>query len=173
MAVIKVNRPPQNWWERVYLFEIARGLGITMKHLVLSWFKKGHIPTHQYPEQKRPVAERFRGRHKIRRLESGEPACVACYCCQTICPPKAIDIMAEESQDPETEKRPKSFRINMLRCIFCGMCVEVCPKDAIVMTKDYELANQTREQLQYELDDLIEERISSISSNPVGRPASR
>jgi NADH-quinone oxidoreductase subunit I len=36
------------------------------------------------------------------------------------------------------------------------MCVEACPKDAIVMTQDFELAEQTREKLLYELDDLLE-----------------
>ena len=28
---------------------------------------------------------------------------------------------------------PAVFEINMLRCIFCGMCVEACPEDAIRM----------------------------------------
>lgn len=172
MVVKKINRPPRNWWERVYVFEVARGLGITMKHLILSWFKPGHMPTYQYPEEKRPVAERFRGRHRIRRLENGEPACVACYCCQTVCPPNAIDIEAEECSDPAMEKRPRSFKINMLRCIFCGMCVEACPKDAIFMTKDYELADQTRERLVYELRDLLETAPSSARTGLAGEPKS-
>ena len=156
MGVVKINRPPQNWWERVYLFEIARGMGITLKHALLSWFKPGHMPTYQYPEERRPIADRWRGRHVLRRREDGTPRCVACYCCQTACPSNAIDITAEESDDPAVEKRPKEFRINYLRCIFCGMCVEACPKDAIVMTKEFELANQTREDLQYRLVDLLE-----------------
>ena len=156
MTVKKIHRPPQNWWERLYVFEIARGLGITMKHAILSWVKPGHMPTYQYPEERRPVADRFRGRHRIRRREDGTPTCVACYCCQTVCPPNAIEIDAEESDDPAVEKQPKSFRINMLRCIYCGMCVEACPKDAIYMTHDFEFANQTREQLQFELEDLLD-----------------
>jgi NADH-quinone oxidoreductase subunit I len=156
MGVVKIHRPPQNWWERVYLFEIARGLGITIKHAFLTWFKPGYMRTYQYPEHKKPVAERFRGRHLLLRRPDGSPKCVACYCCQTACPPDAIDIVAEESDDPEIEKRPKEFNINMIRCIFCGMCVEACPKDAIIMTKNYELANNTRESLQFGLNDLLE-----------------
>ena len=157
MGVIKINRPKQDWWERAYIFEIARGMGITIKHAFLSLFKKGHITTYQYPEEKRPVAERFRGLHKLRRREDGSPVCVACYCCQTACTPMAIDIIAEESDDPSIEKRPKEFRINMLRCIFCGMCVEACPEDAIYMTQEYELADNTREKLQYHIVDLLDE----------------
>ncbi len=157
MGIVKVNRPKQNWWERVYFLEVFRGLGMTMKHAVLALFKPGYIPTYQYPEEQRPIADRFRGRHKLRRRPDGSPVCVACYCCQTVCTPNAIDIVAEESESPDIEKRPKAFRINMLRCIFCGMCVEACPKDAIYMTKEFELARNTREKLQFGLDDLLED----------------
>jgi NADH-quinone oxidoreductase subunit I len=158
MGVIKINRPKEGWWERVYIPEILRGLGITIKHATLSLFKKGYIPTYQYPEEMRPMSDRFRGRHKLRRRPDGSPVCVACYCCQTVCTPGAIDIVAEESSTEGIEKRPKEFRINMLRCIFCGMCVEACPKDAIYMTQEFELARNTREKLQFGLNDLLEKK---------------
>jgi NADH-quinone oxidoreductase subunit I len=158
MGVVKIKRPEQTLWERVYLFEVLRGMAITIKHAILSFFTPAHRPTFEYPEVKRPVAERFRGRHELRRRADGTPKCVACYCCQTVCPSLAIDIVAEEVDDPAVEKRPQQFDINMVRCIFCGMCVEACPKDAITLTQQYELANQTREQLQYRLEDLLEPR---------------
>ena len=156
MAIKIIHRPPQNLWERLYVFEIARGLVITLKHALLTWFKPGHKRTFEYPEQRRPVANRFRGRHVLLRRSDGSPLCVACYCCQTVCPPKCIDIVAEESPDPSIEKRPKQFNLNLLRCIFCGMCVEACPKDAISMSTDYELSNETREQLYFGISDLLE-----------------
>jgi NADH-quinone oxidoreductase subunit I len=158
MGIVKINRPKQDWWEQVYFLEVFRGMGITIKHAVLSLIKPGYMPTFQYPEEMRPISDRFRGRHKLRRRENGAPVCVACYCCQTVCTPNAIDIVAEESDDPAIEKRPKEFNINMLRCIFCGMCVEACPKDAIYMTKEFELARNTREKLQFGLDELLEEK---------------
>jgi NADH-quinone oxidoreductase subunit I len=156
MGVIKINRPEESWWEKVYVLEVVRGLGMTIKHAALSIFKKGYMPTYQYPEEMRPMSDRFRGLHKLRRRPDGSPVCVACYCCQTVCTPNAIDIVAEESPSSDIEKRPKEFKINMLRCIFCGMCVEACPKDAIYMTKEFELANNTREILQYRINDLLE-----------------
>lgn len=158
MGVIKINRPKAGLWERLYIPEVIRGLGITIKHATLSIFKKGHIPTYQYPEEMRPISDRFRGRHKLRRRPDGSPVCVACYCCQTVCTPNAIDIVAEESPDSSIEKRPKEFKINMLRCIFCGMCVEACPKDAIYMTKEFELSRNTREKLQFRINDLLEKK---------------
>ncbi|NOZ86497.1 MAG: NADH-quinone oxidoreductase subunit I [Deltaproteobacteria bacterium] len=156
MAVKKIYRPPMDFWERIFIFEAFRGLGITFKHLVLTWFKPGHKLTYEYPEEKRPVAARFRGRHGIRRRPDGSPVCVACFSCQTACPPQCIRIVAEESPDPAIEKRPRSFEINLVRCIFCGMCVEACPCDAIYMTHEYELANETREQLKLTLEDLLD-----------------
>ncbi len=155
MGTKKIHRPDSNWWERLYLFEIVRGLGITLRHGLRSFFRPQTMPTIQYPEDRRDPVERARGRHQLVRRPDGSPLCVACFCCQTICPPHAITIEAEESPDPEIEKRPKSFRIDLLRCIFCGMCVEACPKYAIVMTGQYELADQTRERLRIPMRDLL------------------
>jgi len=158
MGVIKILRPKQDLWERMYLPALFGGLGITLRHLIHTWFQPAKRPTFEYPEERRPIAERFRGRHRLRRRPDGTPVCVACYCCQTACPPQCIDIEAEESPDPAIEKRPAAFRINMLRCIYCGMCVEACPKDAIYMTKDFEFANDTREKLQFGLKELLDPR---------------
>ena len=156
MGVKQIHRPPLDWWERLFLPEALRGLGITMAHMLKTWFVPGHKLTYEYPEEKRPVAPRFRGRHRLRRRPDGTPVCVSCYCCQTACPPRCIEITAEESPDPTIEKRPEDFQINMLRCIYCGMCVEACPCDAIYMTHDYEFADQTREQLMFHIDDLLD-----------------
>ena len=156
MGVKKIFRPEETFWDRLYLPEIARGLGITFRHLWRSLVHPESMPTHQYPEQRRPVADRFRGRHRLRMRPDGSPKCVACYCCETICPTHAIRIEAQESENPDIEKRPRAFQIDMLRCIYCGMCVEACPKDAIYMTPDYELADKTRERLRYGLDRLLD-----------------
>jgi NADH-quinone oxidoreductase subunit I len=161
MGTVKIKRPEVTWWERVYFPEILRGMAITIGHGLKSLFTPRSMPTVQYPEEKKSPLPRPRGRHLLVRREDGTPLCVACYCCQTVCPPLAIKIVAEESPDPEIEKRPKSFHIDLLRCIFCGMCVEACPKYAIVMTNNYELAAETREALRPGIVDLLEKEKQS------------
>ena len=54
------------------------------------------------------------------------------------------------------EKAPKEFEINMLRCIFCGFCQEVCPEEAIFLLKDYSLTGTSRQELIYDKEKLLE-----------------
>jgi NADH-quinone oxidoreductase subunit I len=69
-------------------------------------------------------------------------------CCPTVCPAKCISIVAGEAENDPAEKFPVSFDIDMLRCIYCGFCVEACPKDAIRMdTRIYEINAYTRQDM--------------------------
>jgi NADH-quinone oxidoreductase subunit I len=131
--MIRVPDPRMRWWERLYLVEVARGLGVTMGHLIRNLFAQGKLLTYQFPEQPKPLPPRLKGRHRLTKRPDGSPKCTACYCCQTVCPAHCIYITAEESPDRRYEKRPKQFEIDMLRCVFCGYCVEACPEDAIRM----------------------------------------
>lgn len=146
-----------SFWERVYFFEIIRGLWITTYHFVVNLFYhvlqlfgmiKSHplTPTIRYPEERRPLAPRLRTLHRLARREDGSTRCVACMMCETVCPAWCIRIVAEEVDDPHIEKRPQSFDIDIGRCVFCGFCVEACPEDAIRMdTGILEIASYTRE----------------------------
>ena len=95
------------------------------------------VTTINYPEQKRPYPDRFRGIHRLTLREDGAPRCVACLCCSTACPAQCIFIEPGEyaEGDPRRgyERYPVKFVIDELRCIFCGYCVEACPCDAIRM----------------------------------------
>ncbi|MBI3260428.1 MAG: NADH-quinone oxidoreductase subunit I [Ignavibacteriae bacterium] len=120
-----------NFWEKLYLPEIARGLGLTLRQM----FKKPM--TRQYPEERWEPTGSYRGRPVLVLEEDGE-RCVACSLCSRVCPALAIEVQAAETTK-EKERYPVKFEINMLRCIYCGFCEEVCPEEAIVMSKDYEL----------------------------------
>ncbi|MCC6806689.1 MAG: NADH-quinone oxidoreductase subunit I [Deltaproteobacteria bacterium] len=122
-------------YEKAYLPEITKGIGITLRHVVKNLFggDEKYTRTVSYPEEKVEYPVRFRGAHRLTPREDGAPRCVACFMCSTACPARCINIVAEESDDPNIEKRPKVFEIDELKCIFCGMCVEACPEDAIRM----------------------------------------
>ena len=120
-----------SFWEKLYLPEIARGLGLTLKQMT-----KPKI-TRQYPEERWEPLGSYRGRPVLVLEEDGE-RCVACGLCSRVCPALAIEVRAGETTQ-EKERYPSLFEINMLRCIYCGFCEEVCPEEAIVMSKDYDL----------------------------------
>lgn len=125
-----------NFWENIYLPEIAKGLGLTLKQMFKPRF------TRQYPEERWEPEGSYRGRPVLVQEEDGE-RCVACGLCSRVCPALAIEVQAAETER-EKERYPEKFEINMLRCIFCGYCEEVCPEEAIVMSKDYHMVFETQ-----------------------------
>lgn len=150
--MIGQERIPDSAWrkkrtfrESIYVWEIIRGLGITMRHLMRNILNMDRMPTMQYPEQKRVYSSRFRGRHRLMKREDGSPRCVACQMCSTVCPADCIEIDAGEHPDPKIEKYPTRFDIDLLRCVYCGLCEEACPCDAIRMdTGIYEIVANDR-----------------------------
>ena len=109
--------------------------------------------TVQYPEHKRKLPARTRGRIVLTRDPDGEERCVACYLCAAVCPVDCIALQATE--DEHGRRYPESFRINFSRCIFCGLCEDACPTCAIQLTPDVEMAEQQRTSLVYEKQDLL------------------
>ena len=158
IGIKKVSRPENmSLGESVYLVEIVKGLGVTIGHLLRNIVHQENIYTYEYPEERRVMPTRFRGKHRLMKRPDGTPRCVACYCCQTACPAKCITIVAAESPSPDIEKVAASFDIDHLRCIFCGLCVEACPCDAIRMdTGWFTPPDDTREKLVFSIDDLLE-----------------
>ena len=149
-----VERKPMTLMEKLYLPSIFKGMGITISHL----FKKK--PTINYPEQKRPFSDVFRGLHVLNRDEEGRERCTACGLCAVACPAEAITMEAAERQTGEEdlyreEKYAAKYEINMLRCIFCGLCEEACPKDAIYLSQTFAPSNYGRKGFIYKKEDLL------------------
>ncbi len=149
-----VDRRPMNWLEKIYLWEIFKGMAITLKH----FFKKK--VTIQYPEEKRPFSPVFRGLQVLNRDEEGRERCTACGLCAVACPAEAITMEGAERLPGEEhlyreEKYAAKYEINMLRCIFCGLCEEACPKDAIYLSETFAPANYSRKSFIYGKDDLL------------------
>lgn len=136
------------------LKELSRGLMTTFKMML------ERPVTIQYPEQKRPVRTRFRGRHILRRYENGLERCIGCALCAAACPADAIFVEAAENTDEERyspgERYASTYEINMLRCIFCGFCEDACPTEAIVLGDNYELSFTDRGQAIYTKEMLLE-----------------
>lgn len=128
---------------------LIKGLQITFAHL----FKKA--VTLQYPEQRPNVAPNFRGLHTL-KVSHDKAKCVACYLCPTVCPAKCITV--EAGEDASHDKFAATYEIDMLRCIFCGYCVEACPVDALGMTQNFELANYKRADFVFTKERLLEKR---------------
>ena len=112
------------------LIELFKGLAVTQKYFFRPKF------TLNYPEEKTPKSNRFRGLHALRRYPNGEERCIACKLCEAVCPALAITI--DSSQREDGSRRTTRYDIDLFKCIYCGFCEESCPVDSIVLTDVHE-----------------------------------
>lgn len=139
--------------ELARVHEIAKGMMITFRALF-------ETPvTVQYPEVKKPVAARFRGRHVLNRYDNGLEKCIGCSLCAAACPADAIFVESAENTDDVRfspgERYASTYEINMLRCIYCGYCEDACPTEAITLEDSYELSYMSREDAIYPKEKLL------------------
>ena len=134
--------------------EFARGLKTTFSMILEK------PVTIQYPEVKRPVSTRFRGRHVLKRYDNGLEKCIGCALCAAACPSDAIFVEASENSDAirfsPGDRYASTYEINMLRCIYCGYCEDACPTEAIVLGDNYELSFTSRRDAIYTKERLLE-----------------
>ena len=128
--------------------DFLAGLTIAIKEV----FKEKK--TINYPHEKGTVSPRSRGEHALRRYPNGEERCIACKLCEAVCPAQAITIESSEREDGS--RKTTRYDIDMLKCIYCGLCEESCPVDAIVQGPNFEFATETREELYYNKEKLLE-----------------
>ena len=130
------------------LTELGKGLMLTLKYFFAPKI------TVQFPEEKTPQSSRFRGLHALRRYPNGEERCIACKLCEAVCPAQAITIESAAREDGS--RKTTRYDIDMMKCIYCGLCEEACPVDAIVQGPNFEFSTETREELYYTKDKLLD-----------------
>jgi NADH-quinone oxidoreductase subunit I len=149
---------------------LAGGLKTTLSE----FFKP--VITVEYPEDKTPRSERYRGRHYLRRYDNGLERCIGCELCAAACPVGCILVIAAENSEEKRvspgERYAKTYEINMLRCIFCGYCEEACPVQAIVLGPEYELSDTSREKFIYTKEKLLEPLPPDVEARLAVKPAS-
>jgi len=174
--IVHLQNPPLNRVESIYIPEIVKGFGTTMRHFFTSFGQGKTSRTIQYPEQRREhyspeeggqEPSNFRGVHRLNRDEQGRVKCVACMMCPTICPARCIHIVAAESPWDDREKYPAKFEIDELRCIFCGMCEEACPVDAIELTPVYDVVGLSRQEMVFDKEKLLSVFDATVAKKPM------
>ncbi len=142
------------WFRDIYegLSTTFKGMAITFRHL----FRKP--VTVEYPEVdvQSQLPERYRG-----ILHVDMEVCISCHLCSTACPIDCIAI--DDVKGDKTSvisrttgklttkvKYPKSFLIDISKCMFCGLCVDPCPTGAIHHTNKFEGSVTDMKQLVYE-----------------------
>ncbi len=109
------------------------------------------VTTVEFPKVIRERAERYRSSFALLHDEQGDELCIGCLQCERICPSQVIAIkFGGKRESPITGKKrgyADDFILDMSACIFCELCVQVCPTDAIVMTREPEVPTYSREEL--------------------------
>ena len=129
---------------------IARALVWGMRITLVNMFRKP-VTVH-YPTLERTFPNRFRGLLALTYdKETGEENCIGCRLCEFICPPAVIKV---EMLKAEKRNYAKTFTLELYACEFCELCVQVCPTDAIIMMKSFDLSTSDRREMLLDKDRL-------------------
>ena len=145
---------------------VIKGLGVTLKEAFKTMFPDGPFAapspskgaqTVLYPREKEIPANRSRG-----VISLNEENCTSCMLCARECPDWCIYIESHKEEVPATEPGGRARQKNMLDrfaidfslCMYCGICIEVCPSDALFLSPEFEYAEFDIRDLTHESDRL-------------------
>lgn len=151
--------------ERAWTYGIGllKGMAVTIRHLF------SHNVVIEYPDEKQDLSPRTRGVIALK-----EENCTVCMLCARECPDWCIYIDShKETLPPKREggrQRKRNvldrFAIDYALCMYCGICVEVCPYDALFWSREFEYAEYDIRELTHE-----KERLSDWMSTVLPPPA--
>jgi NADH-quinone oxidoreductase subunit I len=125
---------------------VVRAMKVTLINLI-----RRPITVH-YPDRTRNYPDRYRGLLALTYdKETGEENCIGCRLCEYICPPQVIKV---EMLKAEKRNFAKTFTLELYACEFCELCVQVCPTDAIIMMKSFDMSTADRRELLLDKDRL-------------------
>lgn len=122
---------------KVLFTDFVKGLKITLGYNVSKSI------THRYPDDEKWIPyRRFRGVHTLNRDEKGRELCVACELCVKACPTSCITVVPMEDDTGRgiADRVAKVWKVNLVRCMYCGYCEDACPTRAVRLGREYELA---------------------------------
>lgn len=121
----------------VGMYRLMQGMYITMRNMIRPKV------TEQYPENRDTKVhfDRFRGELTMPHDENNFHNCTACKICEMNCPNGSIQVITKMEVDEETGKQKKvldTYLYDIGSCIFCALCTDTCPHDAIDWLPDFE-----------------------------------
>ena len=122
-----------------YIGSILSGFWSLVTGMALTWrymFKKP--VTELYPREKKQMFSRFKGPTAfVVDEKTGDHLCIACDQCAKVCPSMCIEIKKERG--PDKKFKLTGYTVDYALCSLCSLCIEVCPTDALLHAKDYDI----------------------------------
>lgn len=126
-----------NLIKKVLFTDFVKGLSITMS------YNATRSMAHMYPDMEKWIPyRRFRGLHTLNKDAEGRELCVACELCSKACPTGCITVIPMEDDTGRgiADRVARVWKVDLVRCLFCGYCEDACPTTAVRLGREYELA---------------------------------